>query len=75
MNQNTEKRLLLTDKLPAFATELQHLLTEKGEPELAARVSGLMILERAAAGTISALRSIRNPSRRVASVPGIGMLP
>jgi len=34
-NQQTEKRPLLTDLLPAFATELQQLLTEKCETELA----------------------------------------
>jgi hypothetical protein len=35
-----EKRLLLTDTLPAFATELRQLLTEQGESELAAQVPG-----------------------------------
>jgi hypothetical protein len=34
MNQQTEKRPLLTDALPAFETELRQLLIEKDEPEL-----------------------------------------
>ena len=38
MNKQTEKPLLLTDVLPAFADELHQLLIEKGEPELAAYV-------------------------------------
>jgi hypothetical protein len=46
MNQKTEKRLLLTDTLPAFAVELQQLLIERGEHELAAQVPGLRIFER-----------------------------
>jgi hypothetical protein len=45
-----EKRLLLADVLPHFSTELQHLLTEKGEPELAAQVPGLMIFDRCRCG-------------------------
>jgi hypothetical protein len=40
-----EKRPLLTDTLPEFATELQQLLTEKGEPDLAAQVPGLLIFD------------------------------
>jgi hypothetical protein len=50
MNQQTEKRVLLADTLPAFATELQQLLIEKGEPELAAQVPGLMIFDRCRCG-------------------------
>jgi hypothetical protein len=46
MNQQTEKRLLLTDTLPSFAAELQQLLIEKGESELAAQVPSLRIFER-----------------------------
>jgi hypothetical protein len=45
-NQHTENRPLLTDTLPAFATELRQLLAEQGEPELAAQVSGLKIFDR-----------------------------
>jgi hypothetical protein len=73
MNQQTEKRLFLTDTLPEFATELRQLLEAQGEPELAAQVPGLAILERAAARTTSVPRSIRNRSRRAASVEVIGM--
>ena len=46
MNQQTEKRLLLTDTLPAFATELRELLDEQGEPDLAAQVPTLTIFDR-----------------------------
>lgn len=46
MKQQTQKRLLLTDTLPAFAAELRQLLIQKGESELAARVPGLMIVDR-----------------------------
>jgi len=41
---------LLADVLPSFATELQQLLTEKGESELAAQVPGLMIFDRCRCG-------------------------
>lgn len=50
MNKQTEKRLLLTDTLPAFATELWQLLIKQGEPELAAPVSNLAILDRCRCG-------------------------
>jgi hypothetical protein len=50
MNKQTEKRLLLTDTLPEFAAELQQLLIEKGERELAAQVPGLVILDRCRCG-------------------------
>jgi hypothetical protein len=50
MNRQTEKRLLLTETFPAFANELRHLLIEKGELELAARVSSLEIFERCRCG-------------------------
>ena len=50
MNEKTEKRPLLSDTLPAFATELQRLLIEKGESELAAQVPRLAILERCDCG-------------------------
>jgi hypothetical protein len=46
MNQQTEKRPLLFDMLPAFAAKLRQLLVENGEPELAAQVPGLMIFDR-----------------------------
>ena len=50
MNQQTEKRLPLSDTLPALAAELRQLLTEQGEPELAAQVPGLMIFDRCRCG-------------------------
>jgi hypothetical protein len=50
MHMEKEKRLLLTDTLPAFAAELQRLLNEKGEPELAAQVPSLSIFERCDCG-------------------------
>jgi hypothetical protein len=50
MNKQTEKRLLLTDMLLAFATELRQLLEEQGESELAVQVSGLMIFDRCRCG-------------------------
>jgi len=46
MNQQTEKQLLLADTLPSFAAELQQLLTEKAEAELAAQVPSLAIFDR-----------------------------
>lgn len=45
-----EKQTLLSDMLPAFAAELQRLLTDAGEPELAAQVPGLVILDRCRCG-------------------------
>lgn len=50
MNQKAEKRLLLSDTLPAFSAELRQLLEEQGEPELAAQVSNLAILDRCRCG-------------------------
>jgi len=50
MDQQNEKRPLLADTLPSFATELRQLLTEQGEPELAAQVPGLMIFDRCRCG-------------------------
>ena len=50
MHIQTEKRLLLADTLPAFSAELRQLLFETGEPELAAQVPGLKILDRCRCG-------------------------
>jgi hypothetical protein len=50
INQQTEKRPLVADTLPAFANELRQPLIEKGEPELASQVSGLAILDRCRCG-------------------------
>jgi hypothetical protein len=49
VNQQKEKRLL-TDVLPDLAAELQRLLTEAGETELAGQVPGLAILDRCRCG-------------------------
>ena len=38
--------MLLNDTLPEFALELERLLTRAGAPELAAQVSGLVIVDR-----------------------------
>ena len=46
MPTQTEKRPLLTDILPEFATELRNLLTEQEEPELAAQLPTLAIYDR-----------------------------
>ena len=50
MNKNTKKQLLLTDTLPAFATELRQLLEGRGESELAAQLPRLMIFDRCRCG-------------------------
>lgn len=50
MNQKAEKRLLLSDTLPAFSAELRQLLEEQGETELAAQVPSLAILDRCRCG-------------------------
>jgi len=50
MNQQTEKHSLLSETLPAFAVELRELLVEKGEPDLAAQVPGLPIVDRCRCG-------------------------
>ncbi|MFZ3329616.1 MAG: hypothetical protein WA197_03215 [Candidatus Acidiferrales bacterium] len=49
MNQQRQQ-LLLTDALPAFSAELRQLLEEQGEPELAAQVPGVAILDRCRCG-------------------------
>jgi hypothetical protein len=83
MNQQTEKRLLLADTLPSLASELQQLLTEKGEPELAAQVPGLMILDRCRCGDDFCATFYTRPKpqgsfgpghRNVALTPEKGML-
>ncbi len=52
MNQQTENWLLLADVLPVFSAELRQLLEEQGEPQLAAQVSGLAILDRCRCGDV-----------------------
>jgi hypothetical protein len=83
MPKQTEKRPLLTDTLPKFATELRQLLIEKGEPELAAQVPGLNILERCRCGDDFCATFYTRPKpdgpfgaghRNVALTPTEGML-
>ncbi len=45
-----QERPLLSDTRPEFAAELQQLLTEKGEPELASQVPTLAIHDRCRCG-------------------------
>jgi hypothetical protein len=49
-NNQTDRRPLLVNTLPAFAAELRQLLVEQGEPELAAQVSALRIFDRCSCG-------------------------
>jgi len=44
------KSMLLTEILPAFAAELEHLLEKEGEAELAAQVPRLVIVDRCRCG-------------------------
>lgn len=83
MKQRTEKQMLLTDVLPAFATELRQLLIEKGEQELAAQVQELMILDRCRCGDDFCTTFYTRPRpqggfgpghRNVALTPDEGML-
>ena len=83
MSQQTQNRLLLTDTLPELAAELRQLLVEQGEPELAAKVTGLMILDRCRCGddfcstfyTQPKLDGAYGPGHRnVVLAPGEGML-
>lgn len=50
MPEQNATRPLLTDTLPMFSAELRQLLEERGEPELAAQVPGLKILDRCRCG-------------------------
>lgn len=43
MNQPSEKHLLVTDTLPAFAVALRQLLKEHCEPELADKMAGFIL--------------------------------
>jgi hypothetical protein len=83
MNQQPEKRLLLTEVLPAFVTELRQLLEAQGEPELAAQVPGLVILDRCRCGDDFCATFYTQPKpdgaygpghRNVALTPEEGML-
>ena len=46
----TGEATLLANLLSELATELQDLLSEQGEPELAAQVSGLRVVDRCRCG-------------------------
>ncbi len=46
MHRKSKERMFLAETFPALAAELRQLLIEEGEPELAAQVAGLRILER-----------------------------
>ena len=48
--QTQNHHLILSEAMPAFATELRQLLEEQGEPELAGQVRGLMIFDRCRCG-------------------------
>jgi hypothetical protein len=83
MNQPKEQQFRLVETLPTFAAELHQLLIEKGEPELAAQVPGLTILDRCRCGddfcatfyTQPKLERSFDPGHRnVALVPENGML-
>jgi hypothetical protein len=83
MDIQREKTLLLADVLPAFAAELRQLLEEQGESELAAQVSGLMILDRCRCGDQFCATFYTQPKpngsfgpghRNVALTPDEGML-
>jgi hypothetical protein len=50
MNQGNETPKPLVDAFPLLSEELQQLLVQKGESELAAQVPGLAILERCRCG-------------------------
>lgn len=83
MNWQTGKRVPLTDALPAFATELQQLLEEQSEPELAAQVPDLKIFDRCRCGAAFCSTFYTQPKpegsfgsghRNVALAPEEGML-
>jgi hypothetical protein len=50
VNQGNETPKPLVDAFPLLSEELQKLLVQKGESELAAQVPGLVILERCRCG-------------------------
>ena len=78
MNQPTERRLLLTDTLPAFAAELRQLLEAHGEPDLPAQVPGLAILDRCRCGGDNCATSYTQPKPKGGFDPGhrnLGLMP
>lgn len=77
------KRLLLAETLPAFATELQQLLIDKGEHELTAQLPDLVILDHCRCGDNFCATFYTQPKphggygsnhRNVALAPEEGML-
>src|SRR3974390_1113721 len=70
MNNQTEKRPLLADTMPAFAAELQQLLVEQGEPELAAQVPTLGIFGRCDCGDDFCATFFTQPKPKGAYGPG-----
>src|SRR5271170_7423269 len=70
MNQQTEKRLLLTDTLPAFSAELRQLLEEQGEHELAAHVPLLAIQDRCRCGDDFCATFYTQPKPKAGFGPG-----
>jgi hypothetical protein len=50
IQMHTQERSRLPDTLPSFAAELQQLLKERSEPELAAQVRQLTIFDRRRCG-------------------------
>jgi hypothetical protein len=74
---------LLSEVLPTFAEELRQLLTATGEPELAAQVSGLRIVDRCRCGDDFCATFYVRPKpngsygpnhRNVSLIPNEGML-
>lgn len=81
MKQNNQS--LVSKALPSFAAELRQLLEAQGEPELAAQVPGLAILDRCRCGDDFCATFYTQPKpegrygpghRNVALMPEEGML-
>jgi len=70
MKKHSEKHLLLADTLPTFAAELRQLLIEQSEPELAAQVSGLAIVDRCRCGDDFCGTFYTQPKPKCAYGPG-----
>ena len=71
MNQQTVRHSLLSETLPAFANELQELLVEKGEPDLAAQVLGLRICDLCGCGDDICSTFYTKPRPQGAFGPGL----